>query len=306
VFALAVLAMSVLATGCDGESSFVIPPGDAGAPGSRYAVACSAWARRYCAILAGCPSVYPAWADGQCVPRMTLECEVVASDPDVAFDPVAVATCPDSEAGCPGLVRDLCLGPGRARVGAPCLVSEACETRACEYTYDELGRRSSCGVCAPVPCGGACPTGQACTVGLDGGASCVRVAAAGEPCTAADDCADFYCAPATKRCGARAQPGEPCDGMNGPPCADPDTFCDATAHCRRYVLEAYGEPCDTQGPDHYLCAGMGTCDFTDNVCVPPAADGQYCDDTQGLNCLDPARCIANRCVFPSLARCGAQ
>lgn len=310
VFAL-VLAGPVAAlfaaagTGCDGESSFTIPPVDAGAPGPRYEAACTAWARGFCAFQAACPAQYLAYSQGQCVPRLTLLCEVIASDPNVAFDPAEVAGCAEPDAGaCASYGGDMCLGPGRARVGTPCLSQHACQTGNCEYTFDTYGVRSACGTCAPLPCGGGCPPGQSCNFAIDGGVACVRVAAAGEACSTASDCATFYCAP-SGRCGPLALLGDSCsvDGATEPPCASPDTFCDATRHCRKYLLAGYGQPCASTSTDQYECTGLGTCDTTNNVCIPPAGDGEFCDDTQGLNCLPPAGCISHRCMFPSLAAC---
>jgi hypothetical protein len=306
VFALvlAPFALAPAGAGCDGETSFVIPPADAGAPGARYAGACAAWARGFCALQAACPAYYVLWNEGQCVPRLTLECEIVASDPHVPFDPGLVASCPEPDAGsCAVPGGDLCLPPGRAPLGAPCLAGAACETGRCEYAYDTSGQPSLCGTCAPLPCGGSCPGGQLCSLASDGGASCVRVAAEGESCSVAADCATFYCA-STGTCGPQALPAERCgDGATGPPCAGPDTFCDASGRCRRYLPAGYGERCAPSGGDAYRCTGFGTCDYASDACIPPAADGQFCDDTQGLNCLVPARCIAHRCLFPSLARC---
>jgi hypothetical protein len=303
VFAL-VLASLSLGAGCEGESSFSIPPVDAGAPGTRYQAACTAWAQGFCAFQATCPSNYIPWGDGECLPRMTLECEVIASDPDVPFDPAAVVSCAEPEAGaCTAAGGNLCLGPGRGPLGAHCLVGDACQTGYCERTYDVYGYSSTCGRCAPLPCGGGCPSGQLCTFALDGGVACLRVAAVGEPCSMPLDCATLYCGP-TGRCGAPAKLGEACDAAKGPPCASPDTFCDATKHCRKYLLAGYGQACAPTSTDQYECPGLGRCDATNNVCIPPAADGAFCDDTQGLNCLYPARCVSHHCMFPSLAACG--
>ncbi len=305
VFALvlASFALCVAAgVGCDGESSFSIPPADAGAPASRYQAACAAWARGFCAFQEACPAYYILWSDGQCIPRRTLQCEVVASDPNVAFDPAAAAGCAEPEAGaCGAIGGSLCVGPGRAPVGTPCLVGDACQTGNCEYTYDVYGVGSACGTCAPPPCGGACPRGEVCGFAGDGGVACLRVASVGEPCSMPFDCETFYCAP-TGRCGQLAQLGETCgEGATGPPCASPDTFCDSTKHCRKYLLAGYGQPCASTATDQYVCTGLGTCD--ENVCIPPSGDGAFCDDAQGLGCLFPARCISHRCMFPSLAAC---
>lgn len=306
MFALT-LALAATAQGCDnGQSSFSIPPLDAQAPSPRYADACAAWATRFCDFQASCADDYFPWNPGQCVPRNTLECEIVASDPNVEFDAASAAACLEPDAGdCTQNGGNLCLGPGRAPLGAPCVVSAACASQNCAYSFGPGGAPSPCGVCRPAPCGGGCPAGQACSSGADGGFSCVTVAANGQPCSMPGDCASFYCAP-SGTCGPLAGPGKACgDGTNGPLCDDPATFCDGKGTCRRYLYAGYGQSCAPEGFDQYQCTGFGTCDFTDNLCIPPAGDGEFCDDTQGLNCLFPANCVAHVCVFPNLASCAS-
>jgi hypothetical protein len=304
VFALSI-ALASAASGCDdGQWSFSIAPGDAGAPDARYEAACSAWANAYCAFQASCPDDFIAWNPGQCAQRMTLACEILAADPDVAFDPQGTASCPEPEAGaCNELAGGLCLGPGRAPRGAPCLFSAACESGDCQFVYDPEGNRSACGACVPLPCGGSCPAGQLCDVQVDGGSACVAVASLGQACTSGSDCASFYCTPAGT-CGAAALAGQACSNdPTGAPCADPNDFCDATGTCRPFDARGYGEPCAPDGLNLYECTGLGTCDLVDNVCIPPAGDGEFCDDSQGLNCVIPALCISNVCTFPSAASC---
>jgi hypothetical protein len=292
---------------CDsGEWSFTIPPGDAGAPDANEA-ACAAWARAYCAFQASCPAYNIPWEPGQCVPRLTLECELIASDPEVAFDPARAASCPEPEAGdCARSGGDLCVGPGRAAIGAPCLSGDACQSGACEFTYGPEGQPAACGVCVRQPCGGGCPAGQLCNVQVDGGEGCVTVASVGQPCKAPSDCASFFCTPDGK-CGAAVPVGAVCSQEPaGPPCGDPATFCDATGHCRAYLYADYGAPCAPSGNDVYECTGLGACDLTDNQCIPPAADGEFCDDSQGLNCVYPALCTSHQCTFPSPVSCAVE
>jgi hypothetical protein len=240
------------------------------------------------------------------VPRFTLLCEVIASDPDVVFDAAAVAACsqPDA-ANCDQPAGDLCLPPGRGGVGAPCLSSESCQSGACGFNYS-YGQFSPCGSCLAKPCDGGCPSGLHCGLEPEGGIGCVRVLAVGDECDSGNACGTSYCGPDGK-CGALAQLGKPCsgDGTGGrPPCADVDAFCADSDHtCHLVTSAGYGHACVPQVDVQYQCTGFGTCDYTNNVCIPPAADGEFCDEVQGLECAPPAQCRDHRCVFPSLERC---
>jgi hypothetical protein len=293
---------------CDGgEWSFTIPPGDASAPDARNESACSAWARGYCAFQATCAGYGILWDPGQCVARSTLECEIIAGDPNVAFDPEKTASCPEPEAGaCDEQGGNLCVGTGRAALGAPCLSGAACASGACEFGFDPDGEEQPCGVCVSQPCGGSCPSGQVCNQVADGGTQCVAVAGVGQPCKTPADCASYYCTQGGT-CGGPAAIGQACSqGLDGPPCGDPSAFCDATQHCRAFLYADYGQSCAPQGNDLYECTGLGACDLADNLCIPPAGDGEFCDDTQGLNCVYPALCLAHQCTFPSAGACGAE
>jgi hypothetical protein len=292
--------------GCDGESSFDIGAVDAGAPSPVNHAACLSWATSFCASLAACPARSTAYSQGVCVPRFTLRCEIIASDPNVVFDAASVAACsqPDA-ANCDQPVGDLCLPPGLAKVGAQCLSGASCQSGACgfDYTYGQL---SPCGSCLARPCDGGCPSAQQCGAKPEGGIGCVRVLAVGDDCTSGIACETSYCGPDGK-CGALAQLGKPCssDGTGLPPCADVDAFCADSDHtCHLVTPAGYGNACVPEVDAQYQCTGFGTCDYANNVCIPPAADGEFCDEVQGLACAYPAQCRDHRCLFPSLARCG--
>jgi len=300
----AALCPALLAAGCDGESSFAIPFVDAGAPGDRNAAVCAAWAEGLCAHENAC-SFLLTWTDpAQCVQRETLRCELIASDRDVAFDPTRVTACSEPDAGdCSVPYGSLCLDQGRGKVGAPCVWDDGCESGACDYGFDPVtGDPAACGTCQLEPCGGACPSGQECILSDDAGAICGTVAGPGDPCTRPDNCTGFYYCAADGTCAPDAELGDPC-GEGSPPCAGGNLYCDGTQHCSVIMAAPYGAACGIVGSDTYVCAGSGTCDPTSGECLPPAPDGDVCDDSQGLGCLPPARCILNHCVFPSFALC---
>ena len=93
--ALALCVVAVLPAACTGESSFLLPALDAGAPDGRYEDVCASWARRECASEDACHvGIFFRWEnDDQCIQRQTLTCELEASDPDVPFDPSLVDAC---------------------------------------------------------------------------------------------------------------------------------------------------------------------------------------------------------------------
>jgi hypothetical protein len=299
---------------CDGEWSFTIPPWDAGAPGAMDMSACSAWAESRCTYEDRCPGpIYAQMDHSVCVARAVIGCELLAGDPNVAFDAATVASCayPTDCSAVPLSAARMCLPPGRGPVGAPCVFGAGCQTYRCVYTLDEAeGQWSSCGACADV-CDPPCDDGGLCVCGLpDAGPTCVAQPAIGQSCTGPRPCQGGYCRGATADGGGVCAPlaalGEACgDGTSAPPCGDVNSYCDGDTHvCRSPLPASYGAPCGFAQDEEYVCAAYGTCgaDGT-GTCVAPSPDGALCDPSQGLRCLPPASCIASHCLFPSLADC---
>jgi hypothetical protein len=297
-------ALACAAIGCDGESSFLIPLVDAGVPDARYQAACAVWAQGLCNRAVACSALFD-WTDiEQCVQRSALRCELFANDPDIPFDAASVSSCPEPDGGdCTAPYGSLCLAPGRAPLGASCAWNEECQSYNCLFLLDSTGEFSACGTCQP-GCGASCPDGQTCDFSGDAGPLCVPIAGDGESCVDGAVCSGFFYCNSSGTCALDAKAGEACgDGVSGPPCGGGNLYCDETRHCSSYQSAAYGQSCGVVGSEAYVCTGFGMCDSTENLCLPPASDGAVCDETQGLGCLPPARCVSNTCVFPSLARC---
>jgi len=311
-----VLAVGLHAWSCSGESSFPIPanggPIDAGA----FVDVCSVWANAACDFADRCPFA-AAWAShGQCVWRNTLECELVAVDPDVDFDEAALRACAASDVSCavgfPSLTE--CLPPGQLPDQSPCALSASCRSKACERPLDpETGAYAMCGTCfsATPPCNVTCLGGYACVDDGDAGPTCVPPVALGESCAQAN-CQGGFCDPTSRVCVSGPGLGDSCCGAGcDPPCA-PNSFCDSTRHCAPQQLVPYGGQCDPYGS---VCVGGASCvgvgldggTYT-SKCYVPIADGLPCDPPDGsvyayVYCLWPARCTANRCLYPSATLC---
>jgi hypothetical protein len=297
------LALSVsLGEGCSGDWGFALGPLEAGAPDARYQGACSNWASQACTYAQLCFSRDYTWSSpDQCVARATLQCELAAIDPNVAFDEARVANCKFPNDCSPPPV---CWPPGRAAAKASCLWSFDCASGIC------AGADTVYSVCGACVCGSGCPSGQVCEVGPDGG-SCVTVTtqrAPGESCASSAECQSFACRPATNGasvCAPFAAIGEPCGGEFGV-CDDraTRTYCDATGHCSPITPAGYGSACGLPadgGGTLAMCTGFASC--SQGACVPPAGDGQPCNPSGGIQCAWPAQCIAHRCIFPTLADC---
>ena len=306
------MAWALAGAGCTGESAFALPTWDAGLPSSEYASVCASWAAQVCAYQANCVAQLTfQWTDlAQCEARTQIDCELRAADPAVVFDPTAVANCrypTDCSAPIPGL----CLRPGRTALGGTCQWDEACASGVCG-----VQDVSTCGTCVEgIACSLSCPADQTCAPDADGGSSCIVPPSVGEACASA-----FYICGAGAICQLNgnggsgvciptALEGEACsETSDGPVCFDPrqSLFCDGSQHCRVVLPASYGQPCgpEDDGGEVYACVGWASCEYADTpVCVPPAGDGALCDAQQGLVCLPPARCLGNKCVFPSESLC---
>jgi hypothetical protein len=316
-----VAACGLAMSACTGESSFALPTWDAMAPSSQFEGPCRSWAQALCAYEARCyDPISLQWiSSDQCIARETMDCELAASDPAIPFDPVAVAGCQyptDCAAPPPGL----CLPPGRVRVGGSCRWSDECVSGFCVLA------NAQCGSCQDIPpaCDVTCPADQTCAREGDGGTqTCVAIPGIGQACpppgalVGSISCVHAAACQITGygpdgtgfgTCVPLASEGQPCSDSNGGPvCFDPSfpLFCDNTQHCRAFRVASYLQPCGVDDAGAlYECIGWGSCAYAAMpVCVPPAADGTFCDEQQGLRCLPPARCTGNRCLFPPTTPC---
>jgi len=325
---------------CSGEESFPLPPVPIGAPSTRYQDACTAWAQSVCSWKALCGLPFP-WVSGeQCVARGTLSCELLAADPGVSFDEEGILECQfPQDCSTPPPV---CWPQGRTPLGQPCLWNEACLSERCIGVGSaRLGICGLCaagegcqadtagGTCIPLLRGpgescassadcqsGQCITGNS-TPESDSGNGFVMIGM-GTPDAGADAtyCLNGRCmadaqvplARAPLHCAPFAQLSEPCGRNDTPECA-PDLYCDANGHCSAILQAVFGGQCGmsdgaTRVDGGVLipsCEGFAKCNMTTGTCEAPADDGQPCDADH--DCVPPAACVANHCIFPTLADC---
>jgi hypothetical protein len=280
---------------------------DAGFPGTRYESVCAGWAARYCLAQQGCPFSVRWEEPDQCVQRTTLSCEMVANNPDVSFDPARLEACATPDAGVCS-VPGMCLGPGRAPLGAPCVINEACDSGFCAMWGRNPAGSAWCGWCETITpvCGGKCKAGEACIPTDDGGERCATQYPTGGPCQKDGECFSGICDHG--KCVPPSPPvplGGACGADAGLFCELGRDFCDSTSHCAPMTFAYYGQPCIGQGSltEDIVCRGYAACDYSENLCVPPAGDGDFCDGTQALGCLYPAVCVDHVCRFPEPGTC---
>jgi hypothetical protein len=278
-------------------------------PSTRNQDACAAWAQSECKWKALCGLPFP-WVSGeQCVTRETLRCELLAADPGVSFDEEGIRGCQ--------FPRDcttpppVCWPQGRTPVGQPCLWNEACHSEHCIGVGSV--RLGICGLCL---CDVQCSPGQECQIDSSGGTCVPLPRGPGESCAWSTDCQSGQCITncfngrciadfqGPFHCAPFGQLNDPC-GLNDTPKCDPDLACDANRRCNAIPAQCSMSTDSITGVDGGVllphCDGFAKCNMSTGACEPPANDGQPCDADHG--CVPPAACVANHCIFPTLADC---
>jgi hypothetical protein len=249
--ALLLPAFVAVGPACNGDWSFDLPV-EAAAPDTRYASACTAWAKSLCAYEQLCE--YSVWESvDQCVAREALSCELIADDPNVIFDEERINEC-KYPADCESAIPE-CWGTGRASAGSPCLWGQACQS----------------GVCI-----GSDPSTSSTICGLCGGDL-------GQPCTSPSGCFSNSCGgysashPGQQVCGPFAKLGDTC-GMGMPLCAAGLACSNAGGQSYRCAMPtpyaSPGQPCDSS-----LHCSSGACVSTASgteECAPFASLGAAC------------------------------
>jgi hypothetical protein len=288
-------AAAGLVPACTGEWSFDLPPVEGGVPDPRFASACAAWASAYCEFHHRCDGFFFSWTGlDQCEGREQTFCQLTAADPNVTFDEQRVASC-QYPSDCAGTLP-VCWPRGSALNGAPCLQGQDCRSGICSGAQ---ATQAVCGVCA---CGNGCTADQTCNVLLDGGTCVPLPRAPGAPCSTGADCGSTLCVGRDGDGTCAPYVGE--GGVCVPPAAICDTglYCASSGRCMAPERVGYDAACGypVDGGTATFCTTGASCLVT---CRPPADDGQECDPAAGAGCLFPAKCVARRCIFPTLTDC---
>jgi hypothetical protein len=281
---------------CSGDWTFTLPAADAGVPDTRYASACTAWAKSFCAYDALCSPSPPPWQSiEQCTARQVLSCELIAADPDVRFDEKRVGEC-RYPTDCMSEVPN-CWADGRAPSGSPCVWGPACKSGICQGSYPYTSSLV-CGVCGTAP-GQPCMASDACFSGSCGSSAttpavCAPFASAGDSCGPGLPacgtglaCSSGF-SEQTGQCDVERSPGEPCDSSIY--CTSGACLAADGAGMRVCALLAkVGDVC---GLDEPFCEPSLTCAFgsgTVGQCVdaPPVATGAVCYGAAHSNVFSP-------------------
>ena len=243
---------------------------------------------------------------------VATSCRFRLNAPGTGDTLATIAACAAARRGasCPEIFENevvACL-PQRGSVanGAKCATSSQCQSQYCA-----LAQGSDCGTCAPaVAAGGRCTgfvgecagTLQCVTVNrVDANRVCGTNPKLGEDCTFAS--CRFGLACPSGRCVEPAKAGESCASV----------WCDVSKDlvcrndiCERWQYVGSGERCDNQaGPRcgrSAFCKKDGT-GSTSGICIPPATEGQACDEVNGPNCVPWTNCRMGVCKVPDPTSC---
>lgn len=303
--------------------------GGATADGGTIAERCRARAQLFCEAESTCAqsatffSVY--WANlAECVTKRTEGCVRFVSVPkpgEPATIPVLTEACTAAvarRAACDRLnvyvyATNLAPDPECAPVagtradGETCITNEQCQSKHCRY-------EAFCGTCAPLAAAGeSCVTATDCAVGLTcAGDLCVAYVDAGGTCNA-----DAPCKPGLTcvngQCGTALTTGMSCDPRASNPCKD--GYC-YQGTCTAFGLDAQpGAPCgvDVVTGKATVCAYGSRCrlltDAFQGQCVKTAKVGERCffgpdDGFGGGQCETFSECVNGVCSSFPVQGCG--
>lgn len=290
--------------------------GGSGCSGQTPDAACSAGAEASCTWLDRCVPVSLRTLYGDvatCVLRTRLSClDQFLPGSNAAPQDIGACTAAVSALSCdelPGAGRECLPKPGARAVGAACGSDWQCQSTFCKKSGDK-----TCGSCAA-----RAKIGELCDgAGCEFGSTCVPTSLTERRCVVPTGegslCASGVCAsglvcdggvctrPAYLGAGSTCDPMRPaCDARKG-------LFCHATTRlCTVVKYPGAGEACGGQQDGSLaLCSAGSLCPggtAGSPVCIGPAKDGEACDLSMNLGCLQPAVCRSGVCTVPDLGTC---
>ena len=269
---------------------------------------CADSASAICETYRACiPTYFSQWYGDMdtCVTTLAaISCRFRLNAPGTGDTPATIAACAAARrvARCPEIFENevvACL-PQRGTLanGAKCATSSQCQSQYCTLAFG-----SDCGTCAPtVAAGGKC-TGA---VGeCAGSLQCVSGVCGTHP-KVGEDCTFVPCrfglACPSGLCREPAKAGESCAS----------NWCDTRGDlvcrndiCERWQYVGSGERCDIEVGPH--CSRASICKAspgsTSGTCLPPAAEGQACDEVTGPACVPWTNCRMGVCKVPDSTSC---
>lgn len=282
--------------------------------------ACAETAAQYCAAYDRCfaGQTQALFGDAAtCQARFALACKNEFFAPSTTATPESVVQCGKEIAGLQcgqdfGEARS-CAPAGQLAAGAACGSDSQCASTQCRKTNS-----SGCGTCVARAKAGESCSSTSCefglTCGFQGGsqAKCVAAVAvggacgAGSLCQTGSECVNSVCTKLSY--GAE---GAACGGAGMASCNPQQNLaCNTvTKKCEAPKFVAAGEVCGTLASgSRAICTGGGSCKIMQGsantgVCVAAAKDGAACDESQSINCLAPASCLAGTCQLPNASAC---
>lgn len=290
--------------------------GGSGCSGQTPDSACAGGAEASCAWLERCNpfSLRTLYGDvATCAARTKLSC-LEQFVPGSSAGPEDIALCAGAVSalscdGQPGEGRECQPKPGARANGAGCGNDWQCQSTFCKKSGGQ-----SCGSCAV-----RAKIGELCDgTGCESGSTCVPTSLTERRCTVPPGegsiCFSGFCQSGLVCNGVCTKPmrlaaGARCDVRGASKCDERQgLYCQfIPGVCMASKYAGPGEACGAQQDQSLLvCTGGAVCPAgvqANPSCIAPAKDGEACDLSKNLGCLQPAICRNSVCTLPDPGAC---
>ena len=298
---------------CSSSSNGGDAPSDSGTDSGNTTdplASCARFADAYCPRFDTCAGFFVEYSFGDvetCKKRLALACKFWVTSPgtsgDTAFLDSCIASLPSLS--CPALINgEACGRPtGSIEVGGSCGDASQCKSGFCA-NIDAAG----CGKCAAQPTPGSACVGGQCgdTLRCSPDALCIKPGKLGDACKAASECSlPLSCV--GSKCVAPAALGGACatDGK-APDCDFTIGNLCVAGKCTTIGISGTGGTCGGSASGITVCKGGGKCQTGSGpmgTCRPPTGDGEPCDESAGVLCTTPSKCLGGVCKLPDPGAC---
>lgn len=277
--------------------------------------ACAGGAEASCAWIERCNpfSLRTLYGDvATCAARIKLSClEQFVPGSNAGPGDIAACAAAVSALSCdgePGEGRECQPKPGTRADGAACGNDWQCQSTFCKKSGGQ-----GCGSCAArvkigeLCGGGGCEFGATCAPTSLTERRCVVPTGEGSICVSGFCQSGLFCDGGVCRKPMYLGAGAACDPMQSSCDFQQGLYCHATMKvCTQVKYAGGGEACGGQQDGTLtLCGGGAQCPNppTSPICVAPAKDGEACNLSMNLGCLQPAVCRNNVCTLPDPGAC---